>query len=92
MNEPIMLIYVFVMGIVLGVIFFGGLWWTVYKADSSKHPGFLFLISLFIRISIVLVGFYFMGHGRWERLLICLLGFIMARFIVIWMTRNKREA
>lgn len=91
MNEPLVLIYVLIMGIVLGMVFFGGLWWTVYKAGSSKNPAVLFLVSLLIRVSIVLVGLYFVGRGSWERLLICLFGFITARFIVIWLTRNIKE-
>ena len=91
MNEPLILMCVLLVGMLLGAVFFGGLWWTVDKAASSKQPAVLFLFSLLIRLSIVLVGFYFMGRGHWERFLICLLGFIMARFIVIRLTRNIKE-
>ena len=89
MNELLIQIYVLIVGIMLGMIFFGGLWWTVYKAAVSKSPAVLFFCSLLVRTSIVLAGFYFTGHGHWERFLICLLGFIMARFIVAWLTRKR---
>ncbi len=91
MNEALTLMYVLIAGILFGAIFFGGLWWTVYKAALSKQPAVLFLVSLLIRISVVLIGFYFVGRGHWERFLICLVGFITARFIVIWLTRNIKK-
>lgn len=86
MNETVILVLAGSAGVVLGAIFFGGLWWTVRKALSSKRPVFWFLGSLLLRTSIILAGFYVVSGGHWERLLVCLLGFVMARFIVMWLT------
>jgi F1F0 ATPase subunit 2 len=77
-------------GAVLGGIFFGGLWWTVCKGLSSKRPALWFVASLLLRMSIVLAGIYFVAHGRWQRLLLCLFGFVMARLVVTWLTRDRR--
>jgi len=82
MNETLSLTPALVTGLLLGVMFFGGLWWTVRKALSSKHPALWFFGSLLLRMSITLAGFYFVSNGHWERLLVCLLGFVMARLIV----------
>jgi F1F0 ATPase subunit 2 len=71
----------------LGVFFFGGLWWTVRRGLSSKRPASLFLGSLLLRTSIILAGFYFVSGGHWDRLLACLLGFVIARFLVTRLTR-----
>ncbi|MGO9259013.1 MAG: ATP synthase subunit I [Bryobacteraceae bacterium] len=68
-------------GIFLGVIFFGGLWWTIRKGISSEQPALVFVGSLLLRTSLALAGFYFIGRGHWERLLACLLGFVMVRLI-----------
>jgi hypothetical protein len=39
-----------------------------------------------------LLGFYYIGVGNWHRLLICLLGFLIARWIIMQLTRpNKKE-
>ena len=76
-----------VAGVLLGAIFFGGLWWTVRKGVSSKQPALWFLGSLLLRMSIALAGFYFVSRGHWERLLVCLLGFVMARLVVTRLTR-----
>ena len=86
MNEALSLAPAMVTGVLLGVMFFGGLWWTVRKGFSSKQPALWFFGSLLLRISIALAGFYFVSGGHWERLLVCLLGFVLARLIVMRLT------
>jgi len=73
-------------GMLLGALFFGGLWWTVRKGLSSKRPALWFMGSLLLRTGIVLAGFYFVSAAHWERLLACLLGFVIARLIVTRLT------
>ena len=87
MNETLTLVLVWVAGILLGAMFFGGLWWTIRKGLSSKRSALWFVGSLLLRTSIALAGFYFVAGGHWERLLVCVLGFVMARPIVTWLTR-----
>jgi len=82
------LVYVLIAGLFLGGMYFGGLWWTICEAAVSKQPAILFFVSLLIRTGIALAGFYFTGQGKWERFLICLLGFIMARLLVTWLTQK----
>lgn len=72
-------------GAALGAIFFGGLWWTVRRALSSQRPALLVLGSMLVRTGLVVVGFYFVSGGQWQRLLFCLAGFVAARLIVTWM-------
>jgi F1F0 ATPase subunit 2 len=86
MNETVILVLAGGAGVLLGAIFFGGLWWTVRRGLSSKRPAFWFLGSLLLRASIILAGFYFVSGGHWDRLLACLLGFVMARFLVTRLT------
>lgn len=69
-------------GIVLGGVFFGGLWWTVRLAMSSPWAGLWFFASLLLRTSIVLVGLYFACGDAWQHWLAALLGFVVARVIV----------
>jgi len=87
MNDTVSLVLAVVTGVLLGALFFGGLWWTVQKGVPSKRSALWFFGSLLLRTSIALAGFYFMARGHWERLLLCLLGFIMARLIVTRLTR-----
>ena len=86
MNETWILILAGVVGVLLGALFFGGLWWTVRKSVSSQRPALWFFGSFLLRMSLVLVGFYWVAGGQWERLLACLVGFILARLIVMRLT------
>jgi F1F0 ATPase subunit 2 len=87
MSEILSLAPAFVTGVLLGAIFFGGLWWTVRKTFSSQQPALWFFGSSLLRTSVVLAGFYFIGRGHWGRLLICLLGFVIGRLLVMRLTR-----
>src|ERR1035438_4192463 len=91
MNDFLLLALALVAGLVLGAIFFGGLWWTVRKGVAAKNAALWFLGSMLLRMGIVLAGFYFVGRGDWQRLVTCLLGFIIARFIVMRLTRTPIE-
>jgi len=86
MNESVSLMDALIAGVLLGTMFFGGLWWTVRQGVSAKRPALWFLGSLLLRTGIVLAGFYFVAGGHWERLLLCLLGFVIAHFMVTRLT------
>jgi len=91
MNETLAMALAMVTGVLLGAIFFGGLWWTVQKGVSSKQPALWFFGSMLLRTGIVLAGFYFIARDHWERLLVCLLGFVIARLIVTQLTRAAEK-
>jgi F1F0 ATPase subunit 2 len=91
MNEITFIILIFITGIALGMLFFGGLWFTVKKMTASKIPAVWISASFLIRISITLIGFYYITLGNWQRLLVCLLGFVAARYLVIYITKPIKE-
>ena len=95
MSNTLTLVSVLVMpmvaGVLLGTIFFGGLWWTIRKGLTSEQPAALFFFSLLVRTGIALAGFYFVARGDWRRVLSCLVGFILARILVTWRTRAPIE-
>jgi F1F0 ATPase subunit 2 len=88
MSEIMRLVPALLAGMLLGAIFFGGLWWTVLKGISARQPALWFGLSMLARTGIVLAGFYFVADSDWKRLLLCLFGFIVARIIVTRLTGN----
>jgi F1F0 ATPase subunit 2 len=66
-------------GILLGIVFFGGLWWTCKRGLASPRVAYWFIASFLVRTGVTLYGFYFTAGGHWERFLICLLGFFAVR-------------
>lgn len=92
MSELLSLVPALGAGAVLGAIFFGGLWWTVSKGLSSKRATFWFMGSMLLRTCIVLLGFYFILGDSWQRLLVGLLGFVIVRIIIRWLTRVTEQS
>jgi F1F0 ATPase subunit 2 len=91
MNEVLYSIVTFITGLFLGTLFFGGLWFTVKKAVASKTPAVWFVGSFLFRTGITLLGFYYTSLGNWQRLLICMLGFIVARLVITYLTKQNKE-
>lgn len=91
MSDVLNLMLAGMAGVALGVIFFGGLWWTIRKGVSSRRPALWFLGSLLVRMGIALTGFYFVSLGNWQRLVACLIGFVVARLAVTWLSRPSQE-
>jgi F1F0 ATPase subunit 2 len=87
MNEVVLLALASSAGLLLGAVFFGGLWWTVRRGVASEQPAFWFFGSLLLRMSLTLAVFYLVAGGHWQRLLLCLVGFVVARLVVTWLTR-----
>lgn len=82
MDDAVRLAPAALVGMVLGAMFFGGLWWTVRRGLSSGRAAAWFVGSLLVRTIVVVAGFYVVSAGHWDRLLACLLGFVVARVLV----------
>lgn len=91
MNEALGLTFALTAGIVLGIFFFGGLWWAIRRGLSSGHPALWFFGSMLLRTGIVLLGFYYVLGDDWMRLLAGLLGFVIARLAVTRLTRITQQ-
>ena len=70
-----------VVGMVLGAIFFGGLWMTVQSAPKLKRPGFFFMLSVIVRTAVVLAGIWYFASGSAAAMTACLLGFVAFRLL-----------
>ncbi len=70
-------------GAALGGFFFGGLWLTVRKMESTRNPTLLLLGSFLGRTLITLAGFFLIAGGRWERLMVAVVGFVIVRLVLV---------
>lgn len=77
------ILIVFFVGLGLGLHYFGGLWLTVKSLPNVRHPGLLAVGSFFIRMVIVMLGFYVVMDNHWLPLIICVLGFFTMRYILV---------
>lgn len=76
----------------LGAFFFSGLWWTVRRTLASDRSALWHIGGSLLRMAVTLSGFYVIGAGQWQRLAACLAGFVVARIVVIRMTRPPARA
>ncbi len=78
----------FLVGMGTGIVYFGGLWWTVRQLPFARQPALLTLGSFLVRTGIGLTAFYLASGGRWERILISLVGFMIMRGLLVRRVRT----
>jgi F1F0 ATPase subunit 2 len=70
-------------GLLLGLLYFGALRWTVHRGLASNSSALWFSLSFLLRSGACLAGFYLIGAGDAVRMLACLGGFVIARAVVL---------
>lgn len=74
-------------GVLMGYVYFRGLWWTVcYMTEyGSKNwnPYGLAVLSFFVRSALAVGGFYLLLVLGWEAMALGLIGFVAVRVIVV---------
>jgi len=91
MNDTLALMLSWMAGGALGAFFFGGLWWTVRKSLASGRPALWVFGSLMLRMGVTMTGFYLVSGTDWQRLLCCLVGFVLARQMVMRLTQSPEK-
>ena len=90
MNYSMHLLLALIYGFAIGIFYFSSLWITVKQLPTTQQPILLIVGSLLGRLTIATLGFYIIMNGSWQRLLIALFGFVLARSILIrrWKPRT----
>jgi F1F0 ATPase subunit 2 len=78
-------------GLLLGCLFFGGLWFTIKKGVHASRPGLLFLFSFVLRTALVLGVFYFLARESAICLILSAIGFMLSRPLVGYLTKPVRK-
>jgi F1F0 ATPase subunit 2 len=76
-------------GLVLGTVFFGGLWWTVRRGLTATVPAVWFGLSALGRMAVVVCGLYCFARLGLPSLIACLCGLLVARSAVRHFTRVR---
>ncbi|SEN46074.1 ATP synthase subunit I [Nitrosomonas marina] len=93
MHELLILIALFTGGMVLGVVYFSGLWFTVRHVKNGEHPAFWLILSLILRMALLLTAFYLiLSFGHWKELLVVLAGFVFLRILSVRSMRRQISA
>jgi len=96
MNEIYIYLFALMSGIILGIIFYYGLWLTVEKLTSTNLPALHIIGSALLRMGIALFGFYFIlilkPDGQINRLILLFAGFNISRFVISKMIQKKSKS
>ena len=74
-------------GMLLGALFFGGLWWTVHRGLTAANPALWFGVSALTRMAIIVSGLYYVARAGWPSLVAGLCGILIARVAATRLTR-----
>ncbi|MFO8175812.1 MAG: ATP synthase subunit I [Gemmatimonadota bacterium] len=83
-------LFCFGSGLLLGILFYGGLWLTLVKMVSVRHPGLLVASSFLVRLALVGVGMFFLTNQGLGCLGAGFLGFLSVR-ILLTLPEARRE-
>ncbi len=85
------LLLAFALGIAVGLVYFGGLWWTVRCALDVRRRASWMLASFLVRVAIALAGFYLVIGTNGLRLVAAMLGFLLVRMVLVALLRPTEE-
>jgi F1F0 ATPase subunit 2 len=83
MDKIILLSLLLGAGLLIGLAYFGGLWLSVKQLSTTRHPALLLLGSWGGRLVLAMLSFHFLMGGQGERLVVCLIGFLGGRGLLI---------
>ena len=78
-------------GGLLGLLYFGGLWWTLRRMLDSAHPAAWLFGGLIFRLAVAMAGLYDALQSGLGSLAACLAGFIAARMALMRLARPGRS-
>ena len=78
-------------GIILGLLFFGGLYITVQKMETLKNPALLMILSFMARMGVLVLAFYFISKVGYKEVLFALAGVILTRFVMTYRMRDQKK-
>lgn len=82
-SSPLDLALAALAGAFLGILYFGGLWWTIQRISQAGQSVWLLAVSFILRTVLVIGGFFIITDGKLERLAVSMLAFFVTRFFFI---------
>lgn len=84
-SELIHIIIAFMVGFVLGAAYFFGLSETI-RFVTRTGKVWLLPVSFVVRMFLLLAGIYLVSGSDWQQIAVCLLGVMLARTFILWLT------
>ncbi len=77
-------------GAVAGLVYFGGLWWTVRRLPTARRPVALSLGSFALRTAAAVAIIFFAAREHWLLLVVCMAALVVVRTVMVRMLGPAR--
>ena len=79
----------FTIGIILGIVYFGGLYFTVVNINKAKYPGLLMALGFILRMAVLLGVFFYISKNGYKNMIYALIGVIIVRVLMTVKLKNQ---
>ena len=79
----LLFVYPAIVGLGLGLLYYGGLWLTLRKLNQLRQPALWLSLSLLLRMFAVIAVLYLLFADSWQQLLMALLGMLIMRTVLV---------
>lgn len=73
----------FLAGMALGAAYLAALWLTVRRLPRVQNPALWLIAGAALRLAILLPALLWIMDSQWQRLLACVLGFVLVRVAIL---------
>lgn len=87
--DPMLMACAFAVGAAGGGLYFGGLWLTVRRLATTRHPNKLLVISYGLRLLLLLAAFYPLARHGLTAVVAAMTGLLVSRRL--WLTTKGRN-
>lgn len=81
---------VFLCGFIAGLMYFTGLMITIRRIRWVRRPGYFLMASFVLRAACIGAVFFAVSNGHWQNVAACLIGFLLARQLMITLWKPSR--
>ena len=90
MSWVILVVLGCVAGLTLGLLFFGGLWWTTQRLATSSRPALVVSVSLLVRTGVLALALVVLARADVSLLVGAAVGLVIARIVLTRAAINSR--
>ena len=69
-------------GLLTGLFYYGGLWWTLQRLADTQHPGLLLGMSFLARTVIALAALFWFTDLQLPQILVFMVAFVIMRLVL----------
>lgn len=79
----LLFVYPAIVGLGLGLLYYGGLWLTLRKLTQLRQPAVWLSLSLLLRMIAVVAVLYLLFADSWQQLIMAMLGMLIMRTLLV---------